>query len=109
MKKFLFIFCLLFSLSAHADDLMDVATSPTTFAVCKTIDIASTAYIIHTGIGYEANGLVASLLTHGYFPLILVSAGIWYWLKKEDNKVATGTVNAVTCGVSLHNLILIAK
>lgn len=98
------------SLTARADDwLSDAATSPDTFAVCKGVDIASTAYIIHTGIGHEANPLMRALLSHGYFPMIAFGAGIWWWLDQVDNPEATLSANAVTCGVAAHNVLLILQ
>jgi hypothetical protein len=36
------------------DTIEDVASSTTTFAVCKTLDVLSTAYVISHGIGVEA-------------------------------------------------------
>lgn len=103
------------SLSAKADTaprapletMETVVTSPETFAVCKALDVASTAYLISHGLGVEANPIVAPLLTHGYFPLITVSVGLYYLLIWNNNPVATGAANVVTCGVAIHNLSLI--
>lgn len=107
MKKILLSLLLVVSLSSKAIELEDIATSPETFAVCKTLDIASTSYIITKGIGYEANPMVAPLITHGYFPLVLISAGMYWALKEYANKPTTIAVNIGTCVVALHNLLLI--
>lgn len=105
---------LLFALSLSAQaapTLEEVATSPETFAVCKTVDIASTAYLLGHGFT-EANPLVAwSLRIGGYLPLILVSAGI-YWVMDQhrgerDAAAPMIVANGVTCGVAAHNLLLI--
>lgn len=106
-----FVFFAMFCVIAKADVLEDVAkeiaTSPETFAVCKTVDIASTAYLLGRGFT-EANPIVAwSLKVGGYMPLILVSVGLYMWLKKLDSPQTTAAVNVVTCGVAAHNLLLI--
>lgn len=93
--------------SAQANTLEDVATSPETFAVCKIADVASTAYLLERGLAVEANPVVRALLVHGYAPLIAISIGLYYFLKEVNNPVATGTANAITCGVAVHNLLLI--
>ena len=108
MKHLVAILLLSCAVAHAAPTLEDIATSPETFAVCKTLDIASTAYILEHGIGYESNPLVAwSLRIGGYGPLILVSTGIYFWLKHLDNKPATAAVNLITCGVVVHNLLMI--
>ena len=83
------------------------ATSPTTFAVCKTVDIGSTALLLHTGHFVEANPLVAGILSHGYFPLIALSVGVYELLVHLNNPTVTLAVNAVTCGVAAHNLLML--
>ena len=85
----------------------EVATSPTTFAVCKTVDIATTAYLIENGLGVEANPVVASILGNGYIPLIALSVGLWYLIKQYNNPYATAGANVMTCGIAIHNLLLI--
>ena len=85
--------------------LEEVATSPETFAVCKTADILSTIYILAHG-GVENNPIVAwSVHVGGYAPLILVSGAVYWWMKThEEARLAIAAVNAVTCGVAVHNL-----
>ena len=86
----------------------DVITSPTTFAVCKTVDVVSTIHLLSVGGFVEANPIVAwSMSVGGYVPLIAVSVGVWYLLKELNNPIATGIANVVTCGVAAHNLTLI--
>ena len=97
--------------TCSAGALEDVATSPTTFAVCKTVDIASTAYLLEHGLATEANPLVAPLIAHGYIPLIAVSLGI-YWMMKHFKdqpgaKTATAVANGVTCLAATQNLLLL--
>lgn len=85
----------------------EVVTSPETFAVCKAVDIASTAYLIHNGLAVEANPIVAATLSHGYLPLVVISVGIYYALKHFQDPVAIGVANFATCGVAINNLLLI--
>lgn len=98
--------------SCMAGELEDVVTSPKTFAVCKTVDIASTAYLLEHGLATEANPIVAwSLRVGGYAPLVFASIGV-YWLmehfKNEPGaKTATGIVNGTTCLVATQNLLLL--
>lgn len=96
--------------TCSAGTLEDVATSPDTFAVCKTVDIASTAYLLEHGF-VESNPLVAPLIAHGYIPLIAVSLGV-YWMMKHFKdqpgaKTATAVANGVTCLAATQNLLLL--
>ncbi len=86
-----------------------IGESTDTFAVCKFMDISTTAYALRTGLFVEKNPLVAGLLSHGYLPLIAISIGIWYALDRMQNKTATLAANAVTCPIAAHNLFLILK
>ena len=96
------------SLSAQAaPSLEDVVTSPDTFAVCKTVDVVSTVYLLEHGLATEGNPVVAALISHGYIPLIAVSYGLWWWMTKTDNKPTKAVVNLATCGVAAQNLLLI--
>ena len=93
---------------APTTTIEDVITSPTTFAVCKAVDVVSTMYLINSGIGIEANPIVAwSMQVGGYAPLIAVSVGLYFWLKELNSPVATGVANVVTCAVAGNNLSLI--
>ena len=85
--KFLAPLLLAFSLSANAEpSLEDVVTSSDTFAVCKTVDVASTMYLLDHGLATEANPVVAwSIRIGGYAPLILASIGLWWAMTKIDN------------------------
>ena len=96
------------SIGASAGTVEDIVTSPTTFAVCKAVDVVSTIHLLSVGGFVEANPLVAwSLSIGGYVPLIAVSIGMWYLLKELNNPIATGVANVVTCSVAMHNLTLI--
>jgi len=96
------------SIGVNAGTVEDIVTSPTTFAVCKTVDVVSTIHLLSVGGFVEANPLVTwSLSIGGYVPLIAVSIGVWYLLKEVNNPIATGIANVVTCAVAGHNLILI--
>ena len=105
--KPLLILLLATSPAFAATTLEEVATAPQTFAVCKAVDIASTAYLINTGIGVESNPVVTPLIVHGYFPLVVLSVGV-YWLMQHYKSPTTNiVVNGVTCGVAASNLLLI--
>ena len=115
MKKViasLMLACAVFSAQAEpidviADGVTAVATSTTTFAVCKVVDIASTAYLISNGLGVEANPIVAGIIGNGYLPLIAVSVLVWYMLTQVDSPAGIAVANVVTCGVAAHNLTLL--
>jgi len=100
---------LFFCFNVHATNLEEAVVSPNTFVVCKAADVLSTMYIINSGIGVESNPVVAASIHIGrYIPLILISVVIYKWIKDNpQEKVAIGTVNAVTCGVALQNILLI--
>jgi hypothetical protein len=96
------------SLSANAGTVEDIVTSPTTFAVCKAVDVVSTIHLLSVGGFVEANPIVAwSMSVGGYVPLIAVSIGLWYLLKEYNDPRATGVANLITCAVAGHNLTLI--
>lgn len=84
-----------------------IATSPTTFGVCKALDVASTMYIVQNGIGYETNPWMAALMEHGFLPLVAVSYGVYWWINQFSDPTTTLIANAITCPVALHNLTLI--
>ena len=109
IATFLIALAMLFSsVVSAAPTLEEIATSPETFAVCKTVDIASTAYALRTGIGVENNSLVAPLIAHGYFPLFLFSLGIYWVMHKGYTTPTTNMIaNGATCGVALSNLLII--
>ena len=83
--------------------VQEVAESPTTFAECKTLDIATTAAIINQG-GHEMNPIAKALIGHSYIPLIAVSIGIYLILKEVNDPQITTVANAITCPVAAHNL-----
>jgi hypothetical protein len=83
-----------------------IIESPTTFAICKAADIATTAYILGNG-GVELNPIVAWTLKAGYAPLIVVSLGIWLAMKHYGTPAGNTVINVATCGVAIHNLVQI--
>jgi len=98
------VFFLSFSI---ADTIENIVSSPETFIACKALDIASTSYVITHGIGYEANPIVAPLIANGNFPLILLSAGVYWLMKKIENPKANSAVNILTCAAAVNNILLI--
>ena len=116
MKKFLaavFLFLLMVTTSIAqtppSATLSDIATSSTTFAVCKVADVASTIYLVNSGIGSEANGIVAWLngLGLGWAPFIVVSYGVYWLIDSYSTPAGTAAANIITCGAALRNLTLI--
>ena len=108
MKRLALILFVLLSLAVVEETpIKDVVTSPETFALCKAVDIASTAYLLSHGGFIESNPIVAATMSHGYFPIIAISVGIYFLLKHFQDPVATGIANVATCGVAVHNLLLI--
>jgi hypothetical protein len=92
----------------NLETLTEVVTSPTTFAICKAVDVGSTVYLLSHGLGVEANPVVAaSMQIGGYVPLIAFSVGLYYLIKYANRPEVTGLANVVTCGVAAHNLLLI--
>lgn len=92
-----------------------IITSPETLAVCKAADVISTIYIIESGIGVEANPIIAwtmkvgsSLGIGAYTPLIAISV-LMYKLAKEnqERKLEIAIASAITCAVATSNIALI--
>ena len=83
--------------------------STDTYAVCKTADVATTAYALHTGRFVEMNPIIRALIGHGFIPLVLVAYGTWWLLEKLNEPKVTVAANVVTCGVAIHNVALLAK
>lgn len=106
MKKLLLIAVFMFS---GCTTMQNVATSPTTFAVCKAADVTTTAIALKSGMFAEGNGIVAATLSHGYFPLILISYGLYKLIDYVNDPVATATANVITCGAVLNNSILLLR
>lgn len=106
MRYFLVLLLLCFTLGAQAEVLEDVVTSPTTFIVCKAVDVLSTYYLLQQGF-VELNPLVSASLAHGFGPLIIASVLVWYLLKTQQDTTATTIVNLATCGAAIRNVLLI--
>ena len=107
-----FVVALIGIKTCSAGTLEDVATSPKTFAVCKTVDIASTAYLLEHGLATESNPIVAwSLRIGGWAPLVFASIGVYWAMQKFKDapgaKPATAIANGVTCIAATQNLLLL--
>jgi hypothetical protein len=90
----------------------EVAESPQTFAACKVVDVASTAYLLEHGLATESNPIVAwSLRTGGWAPLVFASIGIYWLMEKFKDEPGTKTgiaiANGVTCTAAAQNLLLL--
>ena len=108
LKAGLAVVASIMALGVVTPTIEEVVTSPTTFAVCKTVDVVSTIHLLSIGGFAEANPIVAwSISVGGYVPLIAVSVGLWYLLKEANNPYVTGFANIVTCAVAGSNLALI--
>lgn len=80
-----------------------------TFAVCKTADIATTAYALHNGIGHEANPAAAKMMTHGYFPLIAIGFLTYKALERVNSPGLNRVANVVVCGAAVNNTAIILR
>lgn len=80
------------------------------FAACKTADVASTVAAIEVTGAKEANPIIAAVMKKaGYFGLIGIAAMV-VWLVYENDahdETTQGVVNVATCGVAVHNLMLL--
>ena len=106
MRRLLIKVLLVLLLSGCAT-VRDVATSPDTFAVCKTADVVTTIYGVHSGAFVEKNKIVAGLLHHGYLPLIALSFALWYAVDAIKDDRLTLAANAITCPLAVNNLLLL--
>jgi len=95
-----------------------VAETPQALAGCAALDAATTAYTVHAGLAHEANPLLAgSVNAHHFLPMVLSKFAIvglvwWIYEKYKDNAAAragVGVATVTTCGVALHNALLITK
>lgn len=90
--------------------VQSVAESPTTFAVCKTVDVATTAYALNSGHFREANPILKPFIgPHHFVPLIAFSFALWWVIQKLNEPKLTMAANAITCGVSAHNIGLLMQ
>lgn len=87
----------------------ELGTKEATYA-CQGADIATTAIALATPGLHEANPLMAALIGSIGIPgLIVVKLLFAYWLANtEDVPVEVkGGINGVTCGIAVHNLMLL--
>lgn len=69
--------------------------------------LVTSSYASMEEVATEANPIVAPLITHGYFPLVALSIGVYWLMTKYHNATANTVANGVTCGVAASNLLLI--
>jgi len=95
-----------------------VAETPQALAGCAALDVATTAYTVHAGLAREVNPLLApSVNAHHFLPMLLSKfaiVGVVWWLyeKYKDSeyaKAGVGVATVTTCGVAIHNALLITK
>lgn len=87
--------------------MWDIASSSNTFAACKAADVITTGYGLATGRFFEKNSLIAPLVSHGIWPLALISLGMWYLADRYGTPNTNVALNAVTCPVAAHNAWLL--
>jgi hypothetical protein len=102
------LICLMFSGCAAINKLSvpDIASSPKTFAVCKAVDVVTTSVALGRGGFIEANPLMA-LTGHPAIAAALFGIGIYELMVHYGTPQSNMVINAVSCGVSAHNLFLI--
>lgn len=105
IKKLLVIF--LFSCLVGCSTVQPILESSDTFAACKTLDVVTTGYALSTGLFVEKNPFVAPLVSHGIWPLAIISFIMWKMADHYNNKSANIALNVVTCPVAAHNLWLL--
>lgn len=106
--KLIAIILLVLALNGCAS-IKEVASDTDTFGACKVADVVTTGHALATGRFIEKNVLVAPLVSHGIFPLALISIALWYWIDQEKNDNLTMAANVITCPVAAHNLWLLLK
>lgn len=89
--------------------LRETAESTDTFAACKALDVATTAYGVKTGLLVEKNPLVSGLIGQGVLPFAIISFAVWMLIDHINNKHLTMGLNVATCPIAAHNLLLIAR
>ncbi len=85
--------------------------NPTTYAVCATLDVASTVAAVEAGFA-EMNPIMAGLMSIGGYPLLIAAnVGLIYVLYKrrdrKEVKLATGIGSVVRCGAAVNNVLLL--
>lgn len=90
--------------------MQEVAESPTTFAVCKAADVATTAVALNSGHFHEVNPLLKGLIgPHNIMPLVAFSIGVYLLLRYINEPKVTLAANAITCPIAAHNAVLLMK
>lgn len=73
---------------------------------CQAADAATTLYAVRHG-AVEANPLMAGVLHLGALPFVLAKLGIAYVLTEYTRPEFRAPVNALTCGVAVHNVMVV--
>jgi len=98
------------SIQSVTDTAPDVAKSKTTFAVCKTLDVATTMYALNTHRFVEANPILKSFIGPGnFFPLIAYSVALYYLVDRLNHPSVTLAGNAITCGQVAQNVLVLVR
>lgn len=83
-------------------------------AVLQVVDIATTVYILRTGIGYEANPIMRKLFEEiSMVPALLVikgatAAAAWHW-RDAMGMVGLGLLCAGYIAVAVNNVLVIRR
>jgi hypothetical protein len=86
---------------------LDVAGQPESFAVCKSLDVITTSYVLRSGIGYEQNPITAKLIASGFGPLVAISVAIYWHMKiKKTSPKVNAFASSVTCAAALGNALI---
>lgn len=86
-------------------------------AVLQVVDIATTAYILRTGIGYEANPIMRKLIeVFGSAPVAMivakvpfVAALVWAAVHGAVSTEALWACAAISAAVAVNNLLVIKR
>jgi len=92
--------------------IINTAGTKEAFAACKTVDILTTAYAMHTGLA-EANPIGKAIMSKiGMTGWIGLSVGlVWlvWTLEKEISKPVLAAVTVGTCAAGISNTAILAK
>ena len=107
---------LLLAACAQLQPVADAVSTPQALAGCAAADVLTTAAVVSTGHGVEANPLLAPAVNaHHFLPMVLSKfaiVGVIWWLydhfhESKAMKVGVGVATVVTCGAAIHNAMLL--
>ena len=88
-------------------------SNPNTFAVCSTLDVASTIVALESGL-VEANPLIAGVINSGGYPLLIALNVVVIWLmyryhqkSKQGSEFPIVIGSGLRCGAAIHNVLLL--